>query len=96
MPKRIPTSRVRGATAGGVQPPPQDRQHQQAEQELAADPDHGRQDVDEPHERPDGDDAWLLPEALEPGKVRLGRGEPSCPMGSIESAQAEAKRTYGG
>lgn len=48
------------AAAGGVQPPSQDRQHEQAQQELAADLDHGRQDVDEPHERPDADDGWLL------------------------------------
>jgi hypothetical protein len=50
----------RWGAAGGVQPPPQDRQHEQAQQQLAADPDHGRQDVDEPHERPDADDARLL------------------------------------
>jgi hypothetical protein len=45
---------------GGVQPAPQDGQDQQAEQELAPDPGHGRQDVDEPNQRPDGDDARLL------------------------------------
>src|SRR4029453_16282860 len=66
-------------TAGRVQPPSQDWQHQQAQQQLAADPEHGRQDADEPHEHPDADDAPppLLHDGLHPATAILAGGPPT-------------------